>query len=150
MPYLIIIPIVLFSVYYWYTKHYRIDALRKIRSLRAKPKPNIKKTVHPDFRCVVIKPKANACYSALQQSAAPVLMHEASALPLITCNARKCDCSYERFDDRRMVARRNDLHGAEQYMIAHKSRRQKLDRRKKEWAHTHVEHSLGQQTISLH
>lgn len=149
MTALIIILVLLFSAYYWYTKNYRIDALRKKRTPKAKPKPIREKSVQADFRCVVIKLTARACHSAQQLKTVPILMHEATALPLKNCDAEKCNCSYERFDDRRIAARRNDSHGAEQFMIAQKSRRQKLDRRQKEKPQTNLEHSLGEQTISL-
>jgi hypothetical protein len=149
MPYIIIIPILLLSAYYWYAKNYRIDALRKKRTPKAKPNPIREKSVQPDFRCVFIKHNAKACYSAQQLKTLPILMHEATALPLKDCDAEKCNCWYERFDDRRIGMRRNDIHSTQQFMITQKSRRQNLDRRKKEITSTNIEHRLGQQTISL-
>lgn len=150
MAALIIIPVLLFSTYYWYIKYHRIDALRKKRTPKAKPKPVRQKSVQPDFRCVIIKSNELACHSAQQLKTVTILMHEATALPLKDCDAEKCNCRYERCNDRRIGMRRSDSHGAEQFMITQKSRRQKLDRRKKEAAHSNIEHGLGQQTIRLY
>lgn len=133
------------SAYYWYIKYHRIDALSKKRTPKVKPNPIRQKSVQPDYRCVVIKPKVGACHSAEQLIAVPILMHEATVLPLRSCDAEKCDCRYERRDDRRVTGRRNNVHHVEQFMINKTNRRQKLDRRRK----ASVAHNLDEQTIML-
>lgn len=142
---LIVTLVLSISAYYWYIKYHRIDALSKKRTPKVKPKPIRQKSVHPDYRCVVIKPKMGACHSAEQLVELPILMQEATALPLKSCDAEKCDCRYERRDDRRMNRRRNNTHQVEQFMTNQNNRRQQLDRRNK----PSVAHNLDEQTIML-
>ena len=131
MTILLIIPAAFASAYYWYTKNIRIDALRKKSKTKNKPKPQKQAQVTPEFRCVVIQPSINACQSAKQLESKPILMHEATTLPLKTCDTGSCHCSYYRYDDRRIAPRRRDLSGAEYFMAYRKNKRENQDRRKK-------------------
>lgn len=98
---------------------------------KTKPKPQKQAQVTPEFRCVVIQPSINACQSAKQLESKPILMHEATTLPLKTCDTGSCHCSYYRYDDRRIAPRRRDLSGAEYFMAYRKNKRENQDRRKK-------------------
>jgi hypothetical protein len=149
MTIILILPILFVGAYCWYIKNLRIDALRAKRKPKHKAKSIRKKPTKAKFRCVVIKAGAGTCWSAMQLKTTPILMHEASALPLKTCDADKCNCTYKRYDDRRMRARRNDLYGSVQFMTAQKSRRKTRDRRKNNNYHANTTNSLDQHTIML-
>jgi hypothetical protein len=149
MVILLITSLALASAYYWYIKHLRIDALRKKRTIKAKPTLMRQKLVQPQYRCVAITPGHEACQSAKQLKSTLILMDEAPSLPLKTCDVSKCHCRYLRYDDRRMETRRNDLYKAELYMNNQKSRRKKQGRRKNDKPYSDIEHGLGTPTISL-
>jgi hypothetical protein len=149
MTIILILPILFVGAYCWYIKNLRIDALRAKRKPKHKAKSIRKKPNKAKFRCVVIKAGAGTCWSAMQLKTTPILMHEASALPLKTCDADKCNCRYKRYDDRRMRSRRHDLYGAVQFMATQKSRRKTQDRRANTNSEPNTVSSLGQPTIML-
>lgn len=120
---------VLAIAYYWYTQKIQIHALRKKRVKKAKTKPIKSASEKPAYRCVVIKPGAEACEAAQQLRARAILMHEATALPLNACNTEKCNCRYLRYEDRRMRSRRNDLYTAGHFINDQNNKRDKQDRR---------------------
>ena len=114
MEIILIITAIVVYAYYWYTQNIQIHALKKKRV--KKTKPNLKRVItsKPAFRSVVIKVGMHACQSAQDLDNQSILMTEASALPLGSCDADKCNCRYLRYDDRRRDAHRNSAFFPEQ------------------------------------
>ncbi|MDX1404598.1 MAG: hypothetical protein R3192_08670 [Woeseiaceae bacterium] len=60
------------------------------------------------YRCVqVIGNEADCCRAARDIAGRRFLSNEIPKLPLAGCDAKKCHCSYQLFDDRRTTARRD-------------------------------------------
>ncbi len=58
------------------------------------------------YRCVSIKPRGDACASAMSFGEQRFLTAAAPRLPLANCDARVCQCRYAHFNDRREEERR--------------------------------------------
>jgi len=71
---------------------------------------------------------ATACAAVLACKGKRFLSAEAPRLPLPECDARRCDCKYRHFADRRDGARRADESGAPDARVT-KNRREKRGRR---------------------
>lgn len=67
--------------------------------------PAGERTRHP-YRCVAIRGGGNSCAAANDLDGRRFLPAEAPLLPLHTCNASPCQCTYVRFEDRRDEERR--------------------------------------------
>jgi len=118
------------GAYYWYTQNIQIHALKKKPIAQEKPKAKKKVIEDNEYRCVMIVPGSDACEAAKSLNKTPILMGEASALPVKGCNKAACDCRFTRHDDRRMDERRNDSYMAAQaYMNNASNKRSKQDRR---------------------
>lgn len=129
MKTILLITVIFGGAYYWYTKNIRIHALKKQRIKNAKPKVKKETVKKNDFRCVVIKADANACSAAAALRNKPILMNEASSLPLAACYKGICDCRFTRHEDRRMSDRRNDSYLSRTGVIDGQHRRESKERR---------------------
>jgi len=62
---------------------------------------------HPSYRGVRVVAKGDECCQAAKTIADErFLLEKTPMLPLSVCDAEICNCTYERFDDRREVLRR--------------------------------------------
>jgi hypothetical protein len=60
-----------------------------------------------NYHCVEVHGGKEACEAVTSLEGNRFLPHEAPALPVPGCNAKKCTCGYMHFDDRRQEDRRN-------------------------------------------
>lgn len=150
---LFILTIVL--AYLWYVKkdnekHTQPEAIKPFLHLVAKAQDNQNNTLFshdakepnqtiekpsnkneaPPYRCVVIKTGMQTCEQVRALGSKPILLSEAPLLPLTGCNVRKCQCKFNRHDDRRMTDRRTFFGAAKEIIENHSNKRERPDRRK--------------------
>ena len=70
------------------------------------PPPVVPRKAPKRFHAVTIAPGPRACAAALALSDQRFLSKDAPPLPLKGCDAFKCECHYEHYDDRRKGNRR--------------------------------------------
>lgn len=81
------------------------------------------------FKCVVVNLCAHPCKKAREYQSKPILAKDAPSLPLQDCNAITCQCSFLRYDDRRMGTDRRDKQD-EKWALIYANKRLLIDRRR--------------------
>lgn len=104
----IIVFVIVLSAYFFIVKKKSNQA-----NERASKTKQTKKNTSP-YRSVVIEPAHQACQAAKSLENTPILMSEAPALPLPSCDQESCNCKFIKYDDRRQEKRRSLLHVARQ------------------------------------
>jgi hypothetical protein len=84
----------------------------------------------PRFAGVELQVGSPACKAARALAGNVFLMHEAPALPLASCDAARCRCSFEKRPDRREDSRRWEDHGVQATITSAVERRRGRDRRR--------------------
>nr|HPR07576.1 hypothetical protein [Denitromonas sp.] len=77
-----------------------------MRSRPAKNEDEPENTSHP-YHCVTINPGQGACRTAQTLKGIRFLSEEAPLLPLASCDATRCRCTFSHYKDRRRGDRRN-------------------------------------------
>ena len=96
---------------------------------RTPQKPSPKAAVS-DFASVELRCSNTACKTARRLRGQPILAVEAPVLPLASCDAESCHCSYHKIDDRRQeIGRRTSDHGIEPLIYDGAEHRSASDRR---------------------
>ena len=73
----------------------------------ARPTKSQRRSQKQSYRCVKVIAHGDGCCQAVKSIADErFLLEEAPMLPLPTCDAETCHCTYKRFDDRRADIRR--------------------------------------------
>ena len=81
------------------------------------------------WHAVMIEAPANACDAAQACKGERFLSGDAPLLPLRECDAKRCECRYRHYEDRRGDSRRRDKKGAAQQDREQTNRRVKRGRR---------------------
>ncbi len=110
--YIIVIALILVACFFWYVSEKSIAKLKK-----ALDEDVNNPLFESPFKCVTIRPCTHPCKSARDMQAKPILAKDAPTLPLQSCNAITCKCSFERHEDRRMGTDRRDKQDARRALI---------------------------------
>ena len=102
--YLVAILLILVACYFWYVSE------RSLARLKKRLDENSNTSLYqPQFRCVVISADVDSCCKeVLKYQSRSLLLNNAPALPLLDCDAIKCNCTFLHNDDRRMGVARRD------------------------------------------
>jgi hypothetical protein len=107
--YLVAILLILVACYFWYVSERSLARLKK--NLDENSNTSL---YQPQFRCVVISADVDSCCKEVgKYQSTPLLLNNAPTLPLLDCDAIKCNCTFMHNDDRRMGIARRDKQSAQ-------------------------------------
>lgn len=119
---LLLIALLLVAGYFWQA--------RKNTRQKLQPLSKNTKTARPAHRCVIIEPGLIPCKAIHAYEGKRILMDKAPTLPVQGCDAKQCECRFQRYDDRRVGPRRTKMKAGNQIMAeSNNNKRSRKDRR---------------------
>jgi hypothetical protein len=123
--YLLVIPALLCLVWFWPDSSTRSP-------LRRSSDPGSHGRRHDSrFHAVSIEPCSHACAAVMAMRGKRYLATEVSSLPVLGCDASRCQCTYKHFADRRTGHDRRHASSAMQEHFHRSDKRHGKDRRKR-------------------
>jgi hypothetical protein len=118
--YLLLIPALLLVVWFWPEQKNKAPSTRRERSATRANK----------YHAVSIEPCADACDAVDALGGKRFLSAEAMPLPLSTCDAVQCKCTYKHHTDRRKGEDRRHASVAMEHIYSRREHRKGIDRRR--------------------
>jgi hypothetical protein len=121
LVFIVFVPLAM-AVAYWLVKHRQTPPPKERAAATTKSGGR--------FAGVEIRAHRNACRTARSLEGRRFLAKDAPALPLVSCTAVRCSCTFSKLADRRTDGRRLDHAGLGASLFLNQNRRAKRDRRR--------------------